>query len=288
MTTRRTRPGGGGRPPLPIGPTALLIGDGEELAVLEPILKAASMTVVRRQSDRDDEFDLEAFLVDLEDSFDGPLARTTLAVVAADLLVDARLDIINLVDQLLNPSNPLLVSCTQATATEQAVLCEHPQRIVGFSILGLFAGHQVVEIAPALRSDPDLTQRVAALLAGGGATVQQVGDMPGLVLARILAPLVNEAALALGEGIGTAQDIDTAMRLGGNYPFGPLHWADEVGLHRILMVMEHLARSLAADRYRPAPLLRQLALSGFTGKGAGRGFFTYQDQQQAGDRGAPI
>lgn len=283
MNTRRNRPVGG-RPPLPIGPTALLVGDGEELAVLEPVLKAASMTIVRRQTDRDDDFDLEAFLVDLEDSFDGPLARTTLAIVAADLLVDARLDIINLVDQLLNSSNPLLVSCTQATATEQAVLCEHAQRVVGFSLLGLFADHQVVEIAPALRSDHDLTQRVAELLIRGGATVQQVGDVPGLVLARILAPVINEAALAVGEGIGTAEDIDTAMRLGGNYPFGPLRWADEVGLHRILMVMEHLARSLADDRYRPAPLLRQLALSGFTGKASGRGFFTYQGRQLPGDR----
>ena len=284
MTTRRNKPGGGGRSPLPIGPTALLIGDGDELAALEPILKAASMTIVRRQTDRDEEFDLEAFLVDLEDSFDGPLARTTLAIIAADLLVDARLDIVNLVDQLLNPDNPLLVSCTQATATEQAVLCEHPRRVVGFSILGLFAGHQVVEVAPALRSDPELTQRVATLLASGGATVQQVGDVPGLVLARILAPSVNEAALAVGEGVGTAEAVDMAMRLGANYPFGPLRLADEVGLHRILLVMEHLARSLATDRYRPAPLLRQLALSGFTGKAAGRGFFTYQDIQPTDDR----
>src|ERR1700756_322656 len=100
MSTRRNRPGGAGRAPLPIGPTALLIGDGEELAALEPILKAANMTVVRRQTDADDEFDLEAFLVDLEDSFERSLARTALAMVAADLLVDARLDIINLVDQM--------------------------------------------------------------------------------------------------------------------------------------------------------------------------------------------
>ncbi|HWE62250.1 MAG TPA: 3-hydroxyacyl-CoA dehydrogenase family protein, partial [Chloroflexota bacterium] len=207
----------------------------------------------------------------------------SIALIVADRLVDARLDIIALVDDLLAPDRPLLVSCTQAGATEQSALCRHAQRVVGFSVLGLLGGHNVIELAAAYRTDPEVVARSGALFAQAGAQVRQVQDMPGLVLARIMAPLVNEAALAAGEGSASAEAIDTAMRLGGDFPFGPLRWADEVGLDRILMILDYLSRNLDGERFRPAPLLQQLALSGFTGKAAGRGFFTY-DQPPARPR----
>jgi 3-hydroxybutyryl-CoA dehydrogenase len=95
------------------------------------------------------------------------------------------------------------------------------------------------------------------------------------VLARALAAMVNEAALAVSDGAASPEAIDTALQLGAGMPLGPLRWADDVGLDRILMILEYLARAIDGERYRPAPLLQQLALAGYTGKAAGRGFFTY-------------
>ena len=95
-----------------------------------------------------------------------------------------------------------------------------------------------------------------------GKHVEWVGDAPGLVLGRIVCQLVNESAFALGRGIGSADDIDTAMRLGFNYPRGPLEWGAAIGYGRVLGVLDALHRELGEERYRAAPLLRRMAASG--------------------------
>ena len=285
MTTGRNKPRSLPRAALPTGPAALLIADAEERAALEPVLKAGGLSPTTRLLDIR-EFDLENFLLDLEDGFEGPLARTALVVVAADLLVDARLDIINLLDQILEPERPILVSCSQATATEQSALADHPERIVGFSLLPLLGGHRVIEVAGTPRTDPAIVERVRALFQAGGLVARTVEDRPGLVLARILAPIVHEAANALDEGVATAEAIDYAMRLGANWPFGPLRWADGVGLHRLLLTMEFLQRNYEDARYRPAPIIRRLALSGMVGKASGQGFYRYEPEPQPRTRPA--
>jgi 3-hydroxybutyryl-CoA dehydrogenase len=76
--------------------------------------------------------------------------------------------------------------------------------------------------------------------------------------------------------VATADDIDLAMQLGANYPFGPLHWADVLGLDRVLLAMEYLVQATHEERYRPAPLLRRMAQAGRTGRSAGIGFFDYR------------
>ena len=86
-----------------------------------------------------------------------------------------------------------------------------------------------------------------------------VSDVPGLVLGRIVCQVINECAFALGEGIGTAEDIDAGMVLGLNHPRGPLEWADTMGLDLVVSVLDGLADEYREERYRAAPLLRRLA-----------------------------
>ena len=101
-----------------------------------------------------------------------------------------------------------------------------------------------------------------AFFARLGFAVEWVGDAPGLVLGRIVCQLVNEAAFALQRGIGTSEDIDTAMRLGFNYPRGPLEWGEAIGLGHVLAVLDGLRAELGEERYRAAPLLRRAAREG--------------------------
>ena len=103
-----------------------------------------------------------------------------------------------------------------------------------------------------------------------------MGDAPGLVLGRIVCGVINESAFALGEGVGSASDIDTGMKLGMAHPRGPLEWADAIGLDHVLRVLDGLWGEYREERYRAAPALRRLVLGGRLGRAAGAGFFEYQ------------
>src|SRR5207237_10491814 len=100
-------------------------------------------------------------------------------------------------------------------------------------------------------------------------------DMPVFIFNRILIPMLNEACFALQEGLASADDIDTAMKLGTNVPMGPLALADFIGLDTCLYIAEVLHRGLGEDKYRPAPLLRQYVDAGWLGRKTKRGFHRY-------------
>jgi 3-hydroxybutyryl-CoA dehydrogenase len=101
-------------------------------------------------------------------------------------------------------------------------------------------------------------QRAEQFFTGIGFPATWVEDAPGLVLGRIVAQVINECAFAVGEGVGTPADIDAGMRLGLNYPRGPLAWADAIGLDHIVMILDGLREEYGEERYRTAPLLRRI------------------------------
>jgi 3-hydroxybutyryl-CoA dehydrogenase len=109
----------------------------------------------------------------------------------------------------------------------------------------------------------------------GDAADAKVRPAAGGVLERIVCQVINECAFALGEGVGSAEDIDTGMVLGLNYPRGPLVWADEIGLDHVLAVLDGLCEQYREERYRPAPVLRSLVRAGRLGRTSGTGFFAY-------------
>jgi 3-hydroxybutyryl-CoA dehydrogenase len=120
----------------------------------------------------------------------------------------------------------------------------------------------------------ELTQR---FLSGGEIYVED--DLSAEIVTRVLAMIINEAASAVGEGVASVRDIDRAMKLGTNYPKGPLRWGDEIGLDVTLEVLRALQETLGDDRYRPSPLLIRLVSSGVTGDDSGGGF------RSPGDKG---
>jgi 3-hydroxybutyryl-CoA dehydrogenase len=148
---------------------------------------------------------------------------------------------------------------------------------VGFHALPPLDPGGLVELTRARDSSPhaaDVTERFFTSL---GLHVAWVGDAPGLVLGRIVCQLVNEAAFAVAEGVGSPQDVDDGMVLGLNHPRGPLEWGDLIGLEHVLAVLDALYDERREERYRAAPLLRRLVAEGRTGSLTGEGFFRYED-----------
>jgi 3-hydroxybutyryl-CoA dehydrogenase len=146
---------------------------------------------------------------------------------------------------------------------------------VGFHVLAPLEQASLVELTRNDSSSPVAAARAERFFAALGKHVEWVGDAPGLVLGRIVCQVINECAFSLGEGVGSAKDIDTGMVLGLSYPLGPLKWADELGLDHVLSVLEALWTEYREERYRPAPALRQLVAAGRLGRTTGGGFFEY-------------
>jgi 3-hydroxybutyryl-CoA dehydrogenase len=102
-----------------------------------------------------------------------------------------------------------------------------------------------------------------------------VQSSPGFVVNRILLPMINEAFFVLHEGVASAEDIDTGMKLGCNHPIGPLALADLIGLDTCLAIMEVYQSEFKDDKYRPSPLLLDLVAKGHLGRKTGRGVYVY-------------
>ena len=148
---------------------------------------------------------------------------------------------------------------------------------VGFHFLPPFEKAALVELTRGETSSPVAAARAERFFAALGRHVAWVGDAPGLALGRIVCQVINESAFALGEGVGSAKDIDTGMVLGLSHPRGPLEWADAIGLDHVLTVLGALGEEYREERYRPAPMLRRLVAAGRLGRSSGEGFFAYDD-----------
>jgi 3-hydroxybutyryl-CoA dehydrogenase len=162
------------------------------------------------------------------------------------------------------PGGPPLQGGPQVLLCDQAPLAAlDPQgSSAGFYAQAPFGAAQLVELTQQPGTPAATINAAERFFASLGKHVEWVGDAPGLVLGRIVCQLVNEAAFALGEGIGTADDIDAGMVLGLNHPRGPLEWGDAIGAPDVLGVLLGLWEEFREPRYRPAPALMQAVRTG--------------------------
>lgn len=173
----------------------------------------------------------------------------------------------------------IITSCLGFATTLMASWTTKPERIVGFATFSPFKDRKVIELAAGMRTAESAIQSAEQVFKSIGKETVRVKDTAGLTFPRILSLIINEAVRSLEEGVATAEEIDVAMRLGVNYPNGPLRWADQIGLDEVLAVLEGLQRETGEDRYRPAPLLKKLVIAGYLGETRGKGFYSYNESQ---------
>ncbi len=169
----------------------------------------------------------------------------------------------------------LATNTSSISITEIAGRTSRPDAVIGMHFMNPVPVMHLVEIIRGLATSDATTAKVVDLANAVGKTPVQAADYPGFIANRILMPMINEAVYCLMEGVGTAEAIDTVMKLGMNHPMGPLTLADFIGLDTCLAILEVLYSGLGDPKYRPCPLLRKHVAAGWLGRKSGRGFYQY-------------
>lgn len=222
-------------------------------------------------------FLVEDFIGALESGYEmDNLADADIVIECHNESAATKHELLLALSSVVSPEVLILSSVLPVSATQAAAWVSNPSRLVGFGLLPPIPAKGLVELAPALQTGSSALADASLFWQGLQQEPIVVADGPGLVRARTVCCLINEAAGVLMEGIATAADIDRAMQLGTNYPRGPLAWADHIGLDAVLGVMTGLFAEWGDDRYRPSPLLRRMVLAGKLGKKTGEGFYRYE------------
>lgn len=198
-----------------------------------------------------------------------------LVIEAVDEKEELKKAVLKQIEAVVTPNCVIATNTSSISIGKLASTLQSPQRAIGIHFMNPVPIMKLVEVIPALNTNSEVLNQVLDFVRSLAKDPITSKDFPGFVVNRILMPMINEAFFTLHEGIATAEDIDTGMKLGTNQPMGPLQLADFIGLDTCLAIMTVLYDGFGDSKYRPSPLLVQYVQAGRFGRKSKWGVYRY-------------
>ena len=205
-----------------------------------------------------------------------PLADCDLIVEAILENVQIKKDTFAELDKICKPETIFASNTSSISITEIASATKRTDKFIGMHFFNPATVMKLVEVIRGFGTSDETYNTIKDLSVAIGKTPVEVQEGPGFVVNRVLIPMINEAITILEDGIASAADIDTAMKLGANHPMGPLALGDLIGLDVCLNIMNVMYNETGDSKYRPAYLMKKMVRAGKLGRKSGEGFFSYK------------
>ncbi len=205
-------------------------------------------------------------------------------ISAADLIIEAASESMEVkkqvfvqLDGLCSATTILASNTSTLSPTEIASATKRPDKVIGMHWFNPAPVMRLIEVVVSVETSEETVQAVMEFSRRVGKTPVRVNEAPGGIVSRILRGYLNVAVDVLAEGVATVEDIDTAMKLGANFPMGPFELIDLIGVDIHTINSDALARELGDLKYRPHAFLRKMVRAGHLGRKTGRGFYNYTE-----------